>query len=263
MIRVAPTDLSPRAVSRLRAYQAKIDAKADYAARVAAAKATFENANSGSNRTFAEIRATLEKMCAGAARCMYCEDSASDEVEHHRPKGLYPELAFVWPNYLYACGPCNNKKLNRFAVFAGASIEVDVTRKRGMPIVPPVSGDPLLISPRDEDPLTYLTLELAGTFSFLPRASQNGSREYRRAEYTIEVLALNRDVLLRARREAYHSYRARLHEYASATSRRRQPLAAAIKRMCHPTVWHEMRRQRADIPELAKLFNQVPEALNW
>ena len=33
-------------------------------------------------------------MCAGAKRCMYCEDSAADEVEHHLPKNLYPEFVF-------------------------------------------------------------------------------------------------------------------------------------------------------------------------
>ena len=48
---------------------------------------------------------------------MYCEDSVGDEVEHHRPKNLYPDHTFLWDNYLYACGPCNGPKNNRFAVF--------------------------------------------------------------------------------------------------------------------------------------------------
>ena len=54
----------------------------------------------------------LSAMCHGPRRCMYCEDSAADEVEHFRPTDLYPEFVFAWMNYLYACGPCNVRKKN-------------------------------------------------------------------------------------------------------------------------------------------------------
>ena len=47
---------------------------------------------------------------------MYCEDSVADEVEHFRPKDLYPDVVFAWRNYLYACGQCNGGKNNRFSI---------------------------------------------------------------------------------------------------------------------------------------------------
>lgn len=193
---------------------------------------------------------------------MYCEDSVADEIEHHHPKSLYPELTFVWPNYLYSCGSCNGKKLAKFAVFDQSGKAVEVSRKRGAPLLPPLSGDPLLVMPRIEDPLELLILDLRDTFCFEPRAA-DGSRAHSRARFTIDALALNRRPLLQARCDAYHSYRARVREYGSARNARRHRLIQALGRMPHPTVWQEMRRQHQSIPELAELFSEVPEALRW
>jgi uncharacterized protein (TIGR02646 family) len=208
-------------------------------------------------------------MCSGAQRCCYCEDSAADEVEHIKPKDLYPEETFVWENYLYACGPCNGPKNNRFAVFNPATgAFTDVTRKRGDTIKPPVKGDPVLINPRREDPLDFMELELRDTFFFLP-IDEEGSREYQRADYTIKVLRLNdRDDLTIARAEAFGSYKARLYEYvgrrdSGATRNQLQELVRALRRMHHPTVWREMKRQRNLIGEIGELFEQAPEALEW
>ena len=58
----------------------------------------------------------------------------------------------------------------------------------------------------------FLDLEIVDTFVFLPKGGLSEIDEAR-AGYTIEVLKLNRDVLLAARREAYGEYRARLYEY--------------------------------------------------
>lgn len=80
-------------------YQKDVDTKLDYAQRVSAAKRLFKLRNISKNKTFQLVRATLDKMCSGARRCCYCEDSCADEVEHIRPKDLYPELVFVWENY--------------------------------------------------------------------------------------------------------------------------------------------------------------------
>ncbi|MBX3729546.1 MAG: hypothetical protein KF858_10215 [Candidatus Sumerlaeia bacterium] len=40
---------------------------------------------------------------------MYCEDSRATDIEHIRPKEHYPEVAFVWENYAYACNVCNQQ----------------------------------------------------------------------------------------------------------------------------------------------------------
>ena len=215
------------------------------------------------------VRASLTKTCFGSRRCGYCEDSVADEVEHIKPKDLYPELAFVWKNYLYACGPCNGPKNNQFAVLSHRSgTLVEVSRRHGQPIVPPERGDPVLIDPRTENPLDYLQLDLLGTFLFLP-AGTVGSREFCRASYTIRVLRLNdRDYLLAARREAFLSYRARLVEYVAKkesgiSGTKLNRLVTALRSMGHPTVWHEIKRQHSLIPELNALFDKAPEAVHW
>jgi len=68
---------------------------------------------------------------------MYCEDSAAVEVEHHHPKAHYPELAFAWENYLYACGPCNRPKNSKFAIFSQTGKPVLIFRKAKDPFKPP------------------------------------------------------------------------------------------------------------------------------
>src|SRR5690242_775517 len=104
MIRIGKTDLSTESAAKLAQYQRAIDDEPDYTKRVELADARFKQYNRRENPTFAEVRRTLDEMCSGACRCMYCEDSAADEVEHHRPKNLYPDRVFLWENYLYACG---------------------------------------------------------------------------------------------------------------------------------------------------------------
>ena len=196
---------------------------------------------------------------------MYCEDSVGDEVEHIRPKDLYPCLVFVWTNYVYACGRCNGGKSNKFAVMTENGIE-NVTRRRGDPVVPPTNGAPVFINPRWDDPLNFLDLDLQRTFFLLPR--ENISQTDRdRADFTIETLKLNRDVLTMARSTAYGSYYARLHEYVNrrdeTTTEELAALVSGVKAMPHPTVWAEMKRQHPYIPILQRLFSQAPEALNW
>ncbi len=269
MIRLHDVALPGVIAAKLRDYQDDVDAKPTYAERVAGAKRLFKSRNVKSNTAFKVIRQKLDEMCSGARRCAYCEDSAADEVEHVRPKDLYPEHVFRWENYVYACGPCNGPKGNGFALFeAGTGQFRDVKRKPGDPVVPPAAGDDVLIDPRSENPLDYLELDLAGTFLFLsvPGGDQ---RTTKRAEYTIELLRLNeRDLLIDARRQAFGSYVARLHRYRQrkadgADAAELDQLADGIRSMSHPTVWQEMKRQQDLHRELRKLFKDVPEALDW
>ena len=250
----------------LRRYQAKVDAARSYPERVEAGKTLFSSYNRRENRVFGVVRERLAAMCSGARRCGYCEDSVGDEVEHIKPKDLYPEAVFVWENYLLACGPCNGGKNNRFAILRNNRL-LDVTRGRNDPIRKPRSGSPAPINPRAEDPLAFLGLEIEETFLFLPRDDLSQVDEMR-AGYSIDVLKLNRDVLLAARREAYDSYRARLFEYRGirdngASEVKLGNLRDAIMTMAHPTVWREMQRQQSVIDDLQPLFLDVPEALAW
>ena len=266
MLQLDDPGLDAATTQGLSKYQGKVDSAGTYAERVQAGKDFFSSYNRRENRVFRVVRERLATMCAGARRCGYCEDSVGDEVEHIRPKDLYPEAVFAWENYLLACGPCNGAKNNRFSVIRGGRL-IDVTRGQDDPVRRPQSGSPAPLNPRHEDPLTFLDLEISETFWFLPKDGLSRIDKVR-AEYTIEVLKLNRDVLLAARREAYEAYRARLHEYRDlrgdgasvALLRRRR---RAIKSSSHPTVWREMQRQHPLIDELRALFQEVPEALEW
>ena len=265
MIHLPDPGLDPGANQRLNQYQREVDAVGDYPSRVAEGKRLFDNRNTKGNRTFRKVRETLARMCSGARRCVYCEDSVGDEVEHIQPKDLYPCLVFIWANYVYACGRCNGRKNNKFAVVAENRL-VDVTRKRGAPIIAPVSGAPAFLNPRIDDPLAFLELDLDGTFAVLPR-DELSEIDRERAEFTIETLGLNRDVLRQARDTAFRSYRARLHEYVTkrghTAAQKLANLADGLRAMPHPTVWAEMKRQREWVPELNALFIEAPETLSW
>jgi uncharacterized protein (TIGR02646 family) len=207
-------------------------------------------------------------MCSGVRRCAYCEDSLADEVEHVRPKDLFPQVVFAWTNYVYACGPCNGPKGSHFAVFlADASEPVDIGRRRGAPIVAPIDGAPVLIDPRTEDALQLIVLDLRDTCLFMPRAPR-GTRDHTRAEYTIRILGLNRDALVAVRKAAYRDYEAHLRSYQHHRAGDLAPvdlsgLRDAVLRRQHPTVWREMQRQRERIPALQALFADAPDATTW
>lgn len=272
MIPIRAPELPPDVSATLAGYQAEVDQAGDYAAQVERARDLFSLRNRKDNRAFHVVREQLDLLCHGPRRCMYCEDAPADEVEHVRPKALYPDLVFAWRNYVYACGPCNGPKSSRFAVFSHRTqMEVDVTRPRGAPVQPPEPGHPLLIDPRSEDPLDLLRLDLRGTFLFQP-AHPSGNLAYRRAEYTIDVLNLNgqqgRDYLPRARSAAYHSFHSNLCRYlqlrkAGASSEKLDRYRQAIVNTNHRTVWVEMQRQHEQHPELRPLFRAADEALDW
>jgi hypothetical protein len=269
MIRLPDLTLPPAAQKKLNTYQGEINAIVDYVTRVEQAKTSFSSRNRKGNATFDAIKDTLTTMCAGAQRCAYCEDSAADEVEHIRPKDLYPEAVFVWLNYLYACGPCNGPKNSQFAVLDPTSgALIDVTRPRGAPVAPPPAGSPVLIDPRVEDPCGFMELDLRDTFWFVPRGKP-GTTEHERGKYTIRVLGLNvREFLPKARQQAFKDYKAHLTQYRlkveqGAPRRHLRRLEEDIKGRQHPTVWSEMKRQHDAIPSLTTLFRAVPQALGW
>ena len=101
MIHLSDPGLDHEATEGLARYQREVNAAGSYAARVAKAKESFGARNRRSNRTFRSVRKALTVMCSGAQRCVYCEDSVGDEVEHIAPKDLYPCKVFMWANYVY------------------------------------------------------------------------------------------------------------------------------------------------------------------
>lgn len=266
MIPVTNQALPPEAARRLGEYQGEVDSSPDYAGRVAAAKSLFKRRNRATDPAFKAVRQVLRAMCHGSRRCMYCEDAPADEVEHIRPKDLYPEAAFVWENYLYACGPCNGPKNNQYAVIWRRQV-VDVTRRKDEDMVPPRKGPAAMINPLDEDPFDFFMLDLLDTFEFQIIA-RPGTVAYDRASYTRKVLRLNdREDLRKARKTAFGAYRSLLKDYGDEIAAGKTAAADRIKQyICdsnHATVWAEMKRQRKAIGDLKVLFDRAPDALNW
>jgi uncharacterized protein (TIGR02646 family) len=46
--------------------------------------------------------------------CAYCEQVCKGEVDHFRPKSLFPEHVYEWSNWVYACHTCNHNKLEKW-----------------------------------------------------------------------------------------------------------------------------------------------------
>lgn len=255
-------------LAQLLTWQQEIDGLPDFAARVDAAKTRFDSRSGRSNKTFRQVRAALNDMCSGARRCMYCEDSVADEVEHIKPKNFYPEAVFQWENYLYACGPCNGGKSDKYAVIdAATGAIVPIARVSSAPIQAPPAGDSAFLNPRTEDVEQYFFLDLVDTFYLLANPSASPLMQAR-TQYTIEVLKLNRESMPQARQEAYESYRDRLEAYIRRRDKgdsaaKLAKRIASLQKAAHPTVWHEMKRLNVQVPELKNLFQEAPEALTW
>ncbi|MBK8565542.1 MAG: hypothetical protein IPN76_19900 [Saprospiraceae bacterium] len=271
-----PQNIKPTqaALDKLAEFQQAVYAAGSYALQVEAAKQHFKAKNVKRNGTFRAVKKALTDMCSGARRCVYCEDSVGDEVEHIYPKDFYPNLVFVWENYLYACGNCNGPKSNRFEIFDPLTLAV-VDLKITAPTEIPV-GAALLINPRVESGMDYMMLDLEDTFMFVPLPNQSTTNQ-QRAERTIEILHLSdRDFLQEARRNAFNSYKAQLFEYVHSKALGANPdkleaMINNIRRASHPSVWFEMKRyfQNGWLPkideELQQLFEKaiVDDVLNW
>lgn len=68
------------------------------------------------NYKFPENKQIL--MMASFGKCMYCESAVSHtyywDVEHIKPKSLFPHLEFEWTNLWYVCAKCNNTKRDKY-----------------------------------------------------------------------------------------------------------------------------------------------------
>lgn len=268
-----PNQLSADAARRaeqmlvgLASFQAEVNQAPTYAERVGAAKKQWDSKRK--QALFTTIRELLQAMCPGNARCMFCEDSAATEIEHFRPKSLYPELVFEWANFLYACGECNGpgEKGTRLEIRRPDGGIVELGRAKSKPALPPEEGEPLLINPRYEDPLDLIELDLSTGF-LSPRRSAGFAHD--RAVHTIGALGLNeREHLVVARRNTYVAAKALLEEIGSRLSGGAPPddierRKTAILRHTHRTVWEEMKRQRTRYSELRELFEKAPAAAAW
>jgi uncharacterized protein (TIGR02646 family) len=277
MIKLPSVTISQSILDKLKAFQDEIDQKPNFAEKSKKAKSSFKSKNKIGNKTFDAVKEGLAKMCPGARRCAYCEDSVGDEVEHIRPKDFFPEMCFVWENYVYACGNCNSPKSNKCAIFRDDNDEFFEVNLH--PGDEPLKGKDAIINPRHEDPTNYFILNLRHEvpkercrFVVIPSLNQ---KDKKKAEFTLNLLNLNaREFLRQAREEAYEDYKARLEKYNNEKRGKNDrikldKMIKGIKEKQHPTVWKEMQRyyrenwlEKID-EELHNLFVESPEALNW
>jgi uncharacterized protein (TIGR02646 family) len=82
------------------------------------------------------IAQVLARIAGPRERCMYCEDSRGTDIEHFKPKSLYPAQVFRWLNFLWICAACNRSKGNRFPCDS--------------------AGQPLLLDPTQDEPWDHL-----------------------------------------------------------------------------------------------------------
>jgi uncharacterized protein YdcH (DUF465 family) len=246
---------------------------------------------------FNEIKLTLTGMCIGKGICNYCEANEATDIEHVRPKSLFPQHSFIWQNYILACKTCNmTYKGSKVSIFypRNSNIVQNITPSSKNALkLPPANTDTLLINPHTEDPTTFIRLDLVGgTFNYIP-IQEEGTREYLRADYTINtILKLNdRQALVEARKSAFRNFQNLLKNYIKVSkatnyqeleeatgdhpqvnhlnsisdeiNRIQTNIKNAIQNHVQPTVWFEMKRQRAKLKNTNQLFEQLPAALKW
>jgi len=297
MLKIISSTISPTTQTHLNNQQADIDGQVSYKEQVKRA-ATLWNGKEGSiskRAAFLEIKAKLTDNAIGKHYCGYCEHNEHSDIEHIYPKGLYPNKAFVWENYMWACKKCNSGlKLDKFKIFnsLGSSNIQDITPPHNpRTYIQPLNEDSVFINPRVDDPLDFLFLDLKSGV-LVTHPSLTVTRDIERANYTLELLEIDaREGLLEARTVARKRFISSLKRYIIAKNANSfaeleecmeelQPveflnslefektktclsIQKDITTRNHPTVWKEMQRQVLSFSKLNQLFLQAPEALEW
>jgi uncharacterized protein (TIGR02646 family) len=299
MLKLISKNIEAKTVTHLASVQKSISDKSTFELKAKEANSAWNNkrGSKDARAAFDDIKKTLVEMCVGVEICVYCEQNEATDIEHIYPKKLYPEKAFVWGNYVLACGKCNSHhKSDKFRIFHPqySTSELDVTPPRKT-FREPENDDALFINQRVEDPMDFLELDLTTQpqqFIYTERHPE-GTRKYLKAKYTIELLGLNRrSTLIKARRNAVLYFRDRLIEYENVINskdfdelkkaihddfggvnenanfdaekeRIKESIKEAVQSYSHPSVWLELIRQRANLPKINSLLNAAPETINW
>lgn len=290
MIQLVSRTLSADTDQHLNQLQIKVDSEPIFHAKVGKAETLWNGKKKSKKgkKAFDEIVSTLKQMCVSVEVCNYCEQNEANDIEHIYPKSLFPELAFIWRNYLLACKQCNTAyKLDAFAVFDADGNLIDIPRG-----TQPLHVQGAFINPRIENPSDFFVLTFP-SFKFEILANP-GTVDYFKAEKTIEILQLNdRDTLLQARKAAakyfYHridllhrallvkdkqdffdllnphderlNHHASLHELQTDLKRE---IKEDIQTHQHPSVWYAIKLIASKTePKWQNLFQALPEVLHW
>lgn len=138
---------------------------------------------------FEPVLKTLGEMSGPGDPCMLCDANESTDVEHYRPKAVFPCLALVWENLLWACTNCNRHKGNQFP--------------------PDTKPGARLINPTEENAWDFFLIDRFG--NLIPKWRPETNAQDERAVTTRNLLFLNRETL-QARRQG------RLNDLRNLTS---------------------------------------------
>lgn len=138
---------------------------------------------------FVAVAEALASLSGFGQRCMCCSGSEATQVEHYRPKTIYPDRTFQWENLLWVCSACNQFKGNRFDEGA-----------------PP-------INPIDDRVWEYFFIDEFGNLcsKWNPAADDLDPR----AQRTIELLGLDREPLQESRLSRLLDLRKRISDATS------------------------------------------------
>ncbi len=188
MRRISRTTLSRGSTAALARLQARVDAAPSPAVKAGVLWKQKENTKPR-KLALAEVRKALGAMASGRKRCMYCEDSLGTDIDHFRPKALYPAKTFAWENHLLACSHCNsNEKRTQFPLDA--------------------AGNALLLDPTVDDPFAHLAL--VPETGYVSPVSPEGTE-------TEKVFGLNRrEELTTGRSDAWQAFERIVADVGSA-----------------------------------------------
>jgi uncharacterized protein (TIGR02646 family) len=138
-------------------------------------------------RSDKRVKKTFDAWSKG--KCAYCESlinaNRSQQVEHFKPKSLFPSLAYDWANYFLACNGCNGAKLDKW----------------------PEAGD--YVRPDQGQPETL--------FVFDDRGGMKAFQADNEAQRTVDDFELDRSGLRRARQVAIRQQLAMMRDLINET----------------------------------------------
>ena len=190
-------------------------AKADAATNSTTAKPDEESKQGYITRRsviWRELRPVLEELSNG--KCWYSEARdkvAYWEVDHYRPKKLYPWLAFHWRNLRLCGGKPNRKKTNEFPLENEISRATwaapDTATERPLLLDPIRWGDPDLLTFKGDGEPTC--------------ASPDNEVAVRRVRETVSTLSLDSAILCEERREKWRQCETKLKKLRDLVERAR------------------------------------------
>ena len=142
------------------------------------AEAARRYSNARKAKWFNPVVKKLGELSGPGQRCMFCSGSEASDVEHYRPKGVFPQLAMNWLNYLWSCAPCNRGKLNRFP--------------------PDTEPGGRFVNPLDDDVWEFFFIDEFGILT--PRFDVASNTLNERAVSTRDFLELNREAVQESRK---------------------------------------------------------------